>query len=172
MKTNVYSVTLLVLLLGIALGSSYFMYITVPNRDVFFLFVIFALLVTNYLSGHFMCKHVFKMSQKDKGMSIEKCFKVIKLYKDHLYIRGVDPISANYTERGFTLGNGPIIALNHLLTMLIRMEGYLEEGRREKFMRWLGFVQGSLWVLGCFSLNELRSHLKPEDEPFVESSKE
>jgi len=62
--------------------------------------------------------------------------------------------------------------LRHIASMLPKMETFLNEGRREKFMRWLGFIQGAFWVLGIFSIDELRGHLKPDDEPFRESKDE
>ncbi len=35
-----------------------------------------------------------------------------------------------------------------------------EGGSENKAMRWLGFMQGSLWALGTFSLEELKRHSK------------
>jgi len=55
------------------------------------------------------------------------------------------------------------IALNHAFSMLSEMENFLKEGRREKFFRWLGFLQGVLWSFSEFSLNELRNHNRPPE---------
>lgn len=52
----------------------------------------------------------------------------------------------------------------HLRTMIPRMRVFLEEQRREKLMRWIGFIQGALWSEEVFTLDELKEHNKP-DEP-------
>lgn len=48
--------------------------------------------------------------------------------------------------------------LEHCLGMLDSMEQFVDEERIEKAMRWLGFLQGCLWSIGEFSLEELKSH--------------
>ena len=41
--------------------------------------------------------------------------------------------------------------------------------RREKRMRWLGFVQGVLYAIGMFSVDELKNHSRPDyDAPVWE----
>jgi len=42
--------------------------------------------------------------------------------------------------------------------MLPKMEKFIKEKQREKFFRWLGFMQGVFWLLGEFNLDELRNH--------------
>ena len=44
------------------------------------------------------------------------------------------------------------------LNMIEPMHSFLAEDKLEKLMRWLGFLQGTLWVLGVFSIDELRLH--------------
>jgi hypothetical protein len=36
-----------------------------------------------------------------------------------------------------------------------------DEGRVEKAMRWLGFLQGVFWDDGTYTLDELKNHSKP-----------
>jgi methionine salvage enolase-phosphatase E1 len=36
--------------------------------------------------------------------------------------------------------------------------------QREKVMRWLGFLQGALWVKGIYTIDELRAHNMPDGE--------
>lgn len=38
--------------------------------------------------------------------------------------------------------------------------------KREKLMRWLGFMQGVLYAKGLYTIDEMRAHNKPPDEPF------
>jgi len=52
----------------------------------------------------------------------------------------------------------------HLLYMLNEMGKFIDEGRTEKFHRWLGFIQGVCWVLGYQNLEELKNLNKPEPD--------
>lgn len=52
----------------------------------------------------------------------------------------------------------------HMLTMIPQMRVFIAEGRREKLMRWIGFIQGSLWVMGAFSIEELKQHNMPDEQ--------
>lgn len=52
----------------------------------------------------------------------------------------------------------------HLRSMIPKMRVLLEEGRREKLMRWIGFVQGALWVSHIFTLEELKDHNRPDGD--------
>ena len=45
--------------------------------------------------------------------------------------------------------------------MLDEMETFLKENRKEELMRWLGFVQGCLWTLGIYTLDDLKNHNRP-----------
>lgn len=64
----------------------------------------------------------------------------------------------------------PYSTSEHLLFMLDEMDKMLTDTRLErlgdqqllaKFNRWMGFVQGCLWTNNCFTLNELRDHVRP-----------
>ncbi|MDP3725886.1 MAG: hypothetical protein Q8R36_01675 [bacterium] len=52
-------------------------------------------------------------------------------------------------------------ALAHCHSMLDEMEIFLNEGRMDKLNRWLGFMQGVFWVLGMYTLDELKNHNRP-----------
>ena len=51
--------------------------------------------------------------------------------------------------------------LAHLYWMLVEIEGFLKEGRREKAFKWLGFIQGVLWSSELCSLEDLKNHNRP-----------
>lgn len=54
--------------------------------------------------------------------------------------------------------------LCHLAWMCEQAIDFVAEGRMEKAMRWLGFIQGVLWALGIKTLNELRDDSKPDEQ--------
>ena len=64
------------------------------------------------------------------------------------------------TEYEYLLDNMEHLSdeLEHVKRMLPRMRGFLKEGRVEKSMRWLGFIQGVFWMQSVYSLEELKSH--------------
>lgn len=45
---------------------------------------------------------------------------------------------------------------NHVLWMLGEIPELLATYKREKAMRWLGFVQGVLWSMGIYSIVDLK----------------
>lgn len=49
----------------------------------------------------------------------------------------------------------------HLRYMLNQIDDFVDAGRIEKAFRWLGFVQGVLWSLGLYSIEELADHNRP-----------
>lgn len=55
-------------------------------------------------------------------------------------------------------------ALTHCHGMLDDMERFVAEGKMEKVFRWLGFIQGCLWSLGYYDLEELKSHNRPNTD--------
>lgn len=54
--------------------------------------------------------------------------------------------------------------INHTLWMLGEIRTFVSEGRREKVMRWLGFVQGSLWHWGFRTVEEMKKDNMPDEE--------
>jgi len=60
--------------------------------------------------------------------------------------------------------DSPDSGLIHCHGMLDKMEEFVKEGRIEKAFRWLGFVQGCLWLAGHYSLEDLMNHNRPRDE--------
>jgi len=69
------------------------------------------------------------------------------------------------TERGVPVVEHPhgivcnicLTALAHLHTMFPEVLEFVAKGRREKAMRWLGFIQGVLWVCGLATIDELKN---------------
>lgn len=45
----------------------------------------------------------------------------------------------------------------HILWMTEQVPKLIDEGKIEKSMRWLGFIQGALWARGLVSIGDLRA---------------
>ena len=52
----------------------------------------------------------------------------------------------------------------HYKFMCLEAQKFVDEGRIEKAMRWLGFIQGVLWHGEYFTLDELKEHSRPGAE--------
>ena len=87
-------------------------------------------------------------------MSNEQCFELVAFYKSILKMRGYMAKRVDSLDRR----PDPDMSYQHALYMLNRMEEFIKEGKREKFFRWLGFVQGILWLLGDLTVEDLRNH--------------
>ena len=86
-------------------------------------------------------------------MTDDKCSEVLDRYEARL--KRAFPDDQPHTSR--------IKRCNHLLRMIPQMRLYLVDGRREKFMRWLGFLQGSLWMLDIYSIEEMMEYNRPDE---------
>ena len=53
---------------------------------------------------------------------------------------------------------GKFEALNHALWMCGQVEGFLRQNRMAKAYRWIGMVQGLLFMGGIYSISELKKH--------------
>lgn len=58
------------------------------------------------------------------------------------------------------ISNDSVLAHCHWMT--IEAEDFLAKGRREKAMRWLCFVQGCIFTLRHFCINEMKDHNRPD----------
>lgn len=54
--------------------------------------------------------------------------------------------------------------LNHLLEMIPKAISFMHDQRTEKAMRWLGFIQGSLWAHGIYNIEEMKNHNRGTEE--------
>ena len=57
----------------------------------------------------------------------------------------------NELIKGFPYG------LEHCHSMLDKMEVFIKEDRLDKVNRWLGFIQGCLWMSGNHTLDSLKN---------------
>jgi len=89
-------------------------------------------------------------------MTKERVLEALEMYQASLV--GHEPIR---NERGDLR---PYEQLQHLHWMALEAKKIIEEGRTEKAMRWLGFLQGALWVLGRRTIEEMKKDNMPKDE--------
>lgn len=78
-------------------------------------------------------------------------------------LRGYEPARID-PNRHIDMNGEPLWPiLSHAQHMIGYMKAWnFDAARTEKLMRWLGFLQGALWLAGLYSLNELMEHNKPE----------
>jgi hypothetical protein len=86
-------------------------------------------------------------------MTTDKVRRVVEAYQQQLAAQGVVPV--RYVTSGVL--PSPTVALGHLSWMLGEIQGMLETGAdAEKIHRWLGFVQGVLWLAGQKTIDQMR----------------
>lgn len=71
----------------------------------------------------------------------------------------LNELKSHETRYPYPAVAGPPIrfmAYDHCLWMIVKSGEYIEEGRLDKAMRWLGFVQGVLWSCGYVSIDTLK----------------
>lgn len=97
-------------------------------------------------------------------MDADKIPEVILIYRKKL--TNMDVRKEPYSHKmklPFGFNNLRILALQHCHNMLVTMEELVDAGRIDKAFRWLGFVQGVLWTLRIYTLDELKNHSRPTE---------
>lgn len=84
-------------------------------------------------------------------MTNEKVLEVVRKYDRELEVRGAE-------VKSYAISSHPD---DHLRYMCHQIEVMIGEGRREKAMRWLGFMQGVMWEKGRYTIAELADHNRP-----------
>ena len=99
--------------------------------------------------------------RRKKAMLPEKIIIVAERYREELIGKG--HTKKRFSEEVFEK-NIPTTtdAKSHCLYMLDEIITFVKAGRIEKANRWLGFVQGALWLSGEYTIIELKKHNKPE----------
>ena len=85
-------------------------------------------------------------------MDVEQLNKAIGLLRSFFERKGIAKCDYPHDELllGFSYG------LEHCHSMLDKMEGFISENRLDKVCRWLGFIQGCLWMSGIYTLDSLK----------------
>jgi hypothetical protein len=90
-------------------------------------------------------------------MTSEKLQTVIDTYRAKFLAMGIPKIDFPH-ERILDI---PVLGLGHCHGMLDRMEEFIKENRLDKVYRWLGFIQGVLWIQKIYTLDDLMNHNRP-----------
>ena len=87
-------------------------------------------------------------------MTDEQVKQVLDAYRARLEKEGYTPhqIDFDRTTASFPRSR----QLEHVAWMCGEIQRALDEGDRERAMRWFGFTQGVLWAQGVYAVNELR----------------
>jgi len=93
-------------------------------------------------------------------MTDDQIREAITKYEEELSAYGV-PL--RHTTKGATPSEKQ--AARHILWMCGEIRQFLKAGRREKADRWLGFIQGVLWRLGHYTIDDMRTHNTAVDPP-------
>lgn len=73
-------------------------------------------------------------------------------------------VIARYEQLGLETWNDDLV---HVSEMLPQMRVFVAEGRREKLMRWLGWVQAVLVLNDFYTLEEVKEHNMPDSHATV-----
>lgn len=90
-------------------------------------------------------------------MTSKKVLEVIEVYRQFFIENSINKIDYSHDE----ILEPMEASLNHCYGMLDKMVQLIHEGRIEKSFRWLGFIQGVLWVNRAYKLSDLKNHNKP-----------
>lgn len=93
-------------------------------------------------------------------MEPEKILEIIAKYRQYLEEIKCEPVE--FPLDGQAHGRMMLLsdhaALNHCYSMIPRMEQFMAEGRIDKAVRWLCFIQGVLFRCGEFTIDQMREH--------------
>lgn len=98
-------------------------------------------------------------------MTNDKLISVFEMYLCHLEQSDVVPEEMPEELKHLRAGHVNVsVELRHVAYMCETAIGFVKEGRVEKAMRWLGFVQASLYHTGFYTIADLKEHSRPAME--------
>jgi hypothetical protein len=107
------------------------------------------------------------LQKRESGgaMTTEKLKSVLQQYYRMLADDSPLPITAKRLDDEQSrkrAGNiGPVRGMSHIMWMCVEAQKFVDEGRIEKAMRWLGFIQGVLWMSQARTLEQLKDDSRP-----------
>jgi len=95
-------------------------------------------------------------------MTNKKILHILELYEAILWryhpIKAVDEEVLWNDEYSVFIPKRKDEALAHILAMVLQTRKLIEQGHKQEAMKWLGFIQGVLWLSGRFSLEKIKIH--------------
>ena len=91
-------------------------------------------------------------------MTLDKVREVVRGYQRQFQF---EPDDAEKYDETALLGAHSAPAMRHVAYMCSEILKMCDEGRTEKVMRWLGFMQGVLWGIGVYPLSALKEQNTP-----------
>lgn len=88
-------------------------------------------------------------------MTDKKLMEVLEFYRHELTRRGVKPYKKDMDTPLQFQEEGAAHCL-HMIEEMHRTEMIVKD--REKAMRWLGFIQGALFMYGMYTIGQMRGH--------------
>ena len=99
-------------------------------------------------------------------MTDEKILEVVERYRN--LFETLDIAQIDYPHDQMLDSPEYEMSLGHCHGMLDKIVDYIRNGRRDKAFRWLGFVQGVLFVNKIFTIGDLANHNRPTETQEVE----
>ncbi len=95
--------------------------------------------------------------KREEGMSKEKVLAILDTYRRAFFKKGIKKKDYPHGVLLQSIEDG----LQHCHGMLDKITEFVEQDRMGKAFRWLGFIQGVLWLSGIYTLNDLKNHNRP-----------
>lgn len=86
-------------------------------------------------------------------MTVDQIIKIVDSYSERLKKAGFSPQNTAKDNLG------SLMAPQHVLWMCNEIKTIAPKDM-EKACRWLGFIQGVLWVRGTYTISEMREHTR------------
>lgn len=96
-------------------------------------------------------------------MTPEKIIEIVDRYSDEFQKNGIAPARSVDPRMP-----DDVTRLRHASWMCLEVVRMVADGKVEKAMRWLGFVQGAMWSTGFRTIDEMRHDNMPAGEEFRE----
>jgi hypothetical protein len=96
-------------------------------------------------------------------LTSEKLISVFEFYRDELAKKGI--AAEQLKDEDYHAKASDLLVsthLGHVAWMCDAAIGFVQEDRIEKAMRWLGYVQGVLYIAGEYTLDDLKNHSRPD----------
>lgn len=90
-------------------------------------------------------------------MTSEKILEVARTYQEFFERNSIKKVDYPHDEILQSLNVG----LEHCHGMIEKIVEFIHQGRREKAMRWVCFIQGYLWSQGIYTLTDFMNHNRP-----------